>query len=45
MTWLGLGLPIQSPPALSGSNGGGTGALNSAPVIPNITLRFDIVAS
>jgi len=45
MTWLGLGLPIQNPSLLQGGSGGSSGAVNSAPVIPNVTLRFDIIAS
>lgn len=50
MTWLGTGIPIQQPsqqglPGGVGSGGTGGGGVNSAPVIPNVTLRFDIVAS
>lgn len=47
MTWLGIGIPLQSSTQqqlLLGGSGSG-GAVNSAPVIPNVTLRFDIIAS
>lgn len=49
MTWLGTGIPIQTPTQqqrVPGATGSGGGAVsNSAPVISNVTLRFDIIAS
>lgn len=45
MSWIGLGLPIHLSTSSVLTGGGGSGAVNSAPVIPNITLQFDIVAA
>ena len=44
MTALSLGVGLQNTPSLPALAGGGGGpAPNSPPVIPNITLQFDII--
>lgn len=47
MTMLNLGTGLLSSPPQGPGNGGGAGgpATNSAPVIPNITLQFDVIRS
>lgn len=45
MTSTALGTFLQSSPPPAPSLGGGGGEENSAPIIPNITLQFDIIAA